>query len=654
MTERTIKSQAIWLAAGAVLLTLAGLVSAPLTVACKKDYRITVDQDNPEMGLLTAIPGGLRVPVIVWNQIQIDERKNAGKQYDAVQRAELICRLMPYFPSIWTFYANDMIWNRSVQTRTPDERWMWIANGIRLLRDEAMPRNPRAVLLFKELSWAYCQKIGGSSDDMHYFYKQRLAKEMQDLLGSPPSGSTADVIAAFGPVAQAQIDRNLPGSDRQIIQEKPLKELLKDPAAAQYVSLLAGQNIALGRPFLNAYNRFTLDEPVAATRYLPAEPKTDRDKKLSELVNSPEHARARAKILAFLRAQMLWNVYKMDPAVMFDLMKKHNAPFDWRNAFSHGFYWAYLGNQIIGESNIAGLSDSMQMNLLNNERHQLSSIRELTWEGRMTYRENPRSANYPDIWFNVDVRYVQPAHDLHVYFNTLQARATKVQLDQAQIADGHANYLTTAVELLVALNKAPEAQKYYDYLRETYKRAGGCWDEKDARDFVIYRLVNNFEMYDSFAKMEIEASLMTALVALARGDSQSYGSMYYFAQRVQQTWNKKSADRMKFPPLELIGGAMLTGLVMQPYVFGYEISLPNRSAMYRSAPLGMQLRAYLEIGHARSPMPRLCKAEGIDFAKAFPVPEGFGEYQEKMNRLIQQQKPADKDARQYEFKKPGD
>ena len=119
--------------------------------------------------------------------IRADQYKEQARYYDAMNLATWICHLQPHFPSVWEFAAWNMSWNISVTTYTAEERWNWVYNGVKLLRDEGIPFNPRAINLYKQLAWTFNNKMGEVTDDFHYSYKCYWAWRMHLLLGAPAS-----------------------------------------------------------------------------------------------------------------------------------------------------------------------------------------------------------------------------------------------------------------------------------------------------------------------------------------------------------------------------------------------------------------------------------------------------------------------------------
>ncbi len=118
--------------------------------------------------------------------IRADSLKNQGRYFDAYQLHKWICALQPHFPSVWEYCSWNMAWNISVTTFTPEERWNWVYNGVKLLRDQGIPLNPRAVNLYKQLAWTFNNKMSEPTDDQHYAYKCNWAWRMHLLLGPPP------------------------------------------------------------------------------------------------------------------------------------------------------------------------------------------------------------------------------------------------------------------------------------------------------------------------------------------------------------------------------------------------------------------------------------------------------------------------------------
>lgn len=139
----------------------------------------------PEYAFAIQAFGAFRGLIVDIAFIRAEKYKEDARYFDAMQLADWICKLQPYFPTVWEFHAWNMSWNISVTTHTPEERWNWVYNGVQLLRDEGIPYNPRAINLYKQLAWTYNNKMGEITDQMHYAYKCNWAWRMHLLLGPP-------------------------------------------------------------------------------------------------------------------------------------------------------------------------------------------------------------------------------------------------------------------------------------------------------------------------------------------------------------------------------------------------------------------------------------------------------------------------------------
>ena len=140
--------------------------------------------------------------------IHAEDAKQAGRYYDAMQMADWICKLQPRFPSVWEFQSWNMAWNISVTTHTPQERWNWVYNGAKLIRDEGLKYNPHAVNLYRQLAWIFNNKMSETTDEYHMTYKRQWAWRMHLVLGSPP-----DPLADYRPGERVELLERGVGQD---------------------------------------------------------------------------------------------------------------------------------------------------------------------------------------------------------------------------------------------------------------------------------------------------------------------------------------------------------------------------------------------------------------------------------------------------------
>ena len=174
----------------------------------------------PQYAFAVQAFGAFRSLIVNIAFIRAETLKEDGRYYDAMQLASWICQLQPRFPSVWDFHAWNMAWNISVTTFTAEERWNWVYNGVKLLRDQGIPLNPRAVNLYKELAWIFNNKMGETMDDFHWEYKCDWAWRMHLLLGARPLALQAETLLAGPQPALIDVtDDPLTEVARRIAQE---------------------------------------------------------------------------------------------------------------------------------------------------------------------------------------------------------------------------------------------------------------------------------------------------------------------------------------------------------------------------------------------------------------------------------------------------
>ena len=579
-----------------------------------------------------------RALIVNYLWIRAERLKEEGKFYDAYQQAELICKLQRHYPGVWSYQSHNMAFNISAETHTPEERWRWVYNGARLLRDQGIPYNPRSIALYKDLGWIFLFKIGNYLDDMHWVYKRQWAVRMQDLLGAPPQGTTRDVIDAFAPLAdESLLDKNPARQGAGAVQADKLAEMLKEPPVKDYAGELAAAGLDVNKQpqdLLAWYNLWSLAPDVSAVRIGPPRPETTQDVVRYRLMNAPDYTQPRTRLLALVRAQILWNVYRMDPAFMLELMKEY-GPLDWRLPQPHGLYWVLLGRKICKEQN---LDDS---DVLNTQRNAFNCLKELTWRGRLTMidtrpRRDSRDAitlepvrvesqmQLPNVLLYqlADLRYVEPLHQAYLKNIARQVTDSKTRFEANQFRDGHINYLAGAIKGLYASHRRGEAQKYYDYIRQNYKPPGATWQYRDVGEYVISELRADNQPIRDLAESQVGLSMMAGYVALAVGDRATAGESLEFARKAYYAYQEGRQERLRLPPLQAYSVRIAIELMLNPRALGYNLPMTDRAELYRELDDETKKLIYPQV---RQYLRQACKAADLDFDKTFPAPPGFKE-----------------------------
>ena len=181
-------SWVILLVVAAACLWAAGRLNRPLLErrASREHARLEQLRDAPPLVVFTTVAlGGFRglIADLLW--VRAMDLQDEGKYFEIAQLADWITKLEPHFTQVWAFHAWNMAYNISIFFPEPADRWRWVENGIRLLRDEGIRYNPADPMLYRELGWLYYHKIGGPWDSAHLYYRRQLADQVEDAMGGP-------------------------------------------------------------------------------------------------------------------------------------------------------------------------------------------------------------------------------------------------------------------------------------------------------------------------------------------------------------------------------------------------------------------------------------------------------------------------------------
>ena len=659
--------QVVWLVIAAILFGGASLVHQPLD-RLSRQYELVPAGNaalarHPELALLGVAPGGLRALIINYFWMRSQTLHREGRHFDAMQLSELICTLQPRFPGVWQFQSWQLAWNISATAHTPQERWHWVRRGIELLRDKGIAMNPNSLLLYKQLSWTFISKMGDNTDDMHWYYKRKWAQDMQHLLGAQAFATTEEILAAFKPIADAPIDKDLYRPRNTAIQDDQRQQLLQaNPDIAAMARDLLDAGVKIDAGLLEAYNFCTLSETVDITRLEsvddrnqrlrnaaksikdPAErarqlEELDRRAKWAKVINDPAHGKALDKALAFVRAQMLWNVHKMDPAYMYEMMRRL-GPIDWRLVGSHGLYWSMYGVEHCKDV------PREHIDWLNTDRTLLTCLKNLTWEGKLDYFASRRDLGteepIPTIRFRSDWRFIEATHQEYLRLGIEHAGLRKEKFEENPLDTGHIHFLDNAIGALYIRGRRAEAQKYFDWVREHYKKADDkLWDADNLDDFVTASLIDQENLIPRVATAQLTSSLQMAMVWLARGDNDAFKGNVDYAQRLHNAYHNDEAARSRrlaLPPLEAIAANILGELLVRPKLLDFELSLPQRSVMYAALEKRWPRVVAAVYDLVRRPLLGQCQGEDLDFNKLFPPPRALDEIRRRrMDRQRRQQ-----------------
>ena len=328
--------------------------------------------------------GALRGLLVDYLWIKIQQMQRDGLYFEVMADAELITKLQPRFPQVWVFHAHNMAYNISVATHTIEERWEWVNEGIRLLREKGLRANPDDMVLHKELAFFFMHKLNGNSDDAHLYYKRKLAERWHNILGEPPD-SWNDRTLWMKEIADAP--RTTQDAIRQLPILGELIEQLNKSSMDYEESSLTAERLLAQIAQLESIKQHSL---VASETGLEESLRSQSPyfNQLDLLYNDPKYTRAWKLLLATYRKQVLKDEYNMNPQLMYEYTKI-GGPLDWRHPQTHAFYWARRGAEV-GKGRF---KTEDVYKILNTDRVQLQALQALARTGRISY--DPFSKEVP-------------------------------------------------------------------------------------------------------------------------------------------------------------------------------------------------------------------------------------------------------------------
>jgi hypothetical protein len=626
-------------AVGAVLL--AGTLIKPLQ-AERSDLQIQFNPDifrqvPPDIAMLSTTLGPLRGLWIYALWIQADKLKEERRFYDALQRAQWICKLQPRFPEVWEFQSWNMAYNISVTRHTSEERWQWVRNALMLLMQQGIPLNPYSERLYKQTAWIFFHKLGDVQDDMHWVYKKQWAMEMERLFGPPEYGLTGEQI----------IDRF-----RDIAEAPPSVAVLRrqNHDVAVLLDALADLGFTPDQEFLSAYHDALIRKTAVYIASRPDSVMSEQDAALLELMGAEPNRKSADALLACVRRSVLTDVYHMDPEWMLSLMERY-GPLDWRVVYAHTLYWATKG----GQMRRAPLSDpSTEMQ---RDRIILFGLKGMFAAGRIMFTpdlDNPANSFFAQF---TDVRYAEPLHEEYVRYGHKHDPRAAEGTGGYYMATGHVNAVHEAIRTLFVRGSAfPEdmarAQKLYKYLRDHYRQPDGSpkpeylntladWVEIDMRG-MAERSRTSRELLSSFFDAE--------LLALSLGKYREAEAYLNWAKRVYDIYMRDKADsptdRMAMYPFDELHRQAIARF----FIYA-QVPIPYKTRVWDLLSLELRRSVYdLSIPALQAQ----CQAAGYDLAKAFPEPPDMEAYRKAHPELdkklyIPEPEPVDPNAPPLEY-----
>ncbi|HRX85289.1 MAG TPA: hypothetical protein P5572_09755 [Phycisphaerae bacterium] len=606
--------------AGSIVLAVALIAGAAMLVPTLNDIRkraqITLDPATvkslpPDVALMTKL-GTLRALAIDVAFQRMEELKQENRFYELMQLSDWLCKLAPRYPSVWSYAAWNMAYNISVCQYTPEARWLWVENGIKCLRDQGIPYNPRSVTLYKELAWIYFHKIGDKLDDEHRAYKTELAVDMQIVFGDPPVGKTPrETVEAFRTIVEAPRNWQVP---EELLALRPQWQALYADLQSvdlhldkAFLRFLAIESARASRPDIRV---------AAAVEEEPTPQEKLRAQRLA-VINNGKYAAELPELVAAVRSHVIRTELHMDLDWMLKLMEDppwvtdevraewHErygpdadlCPVDWRTAWAQTLYWGTYGDHVtLGKINI-NAADSM-----NTVRLIFFALESMARSGIWIIEPNYEHPNHSFYQALPDNRFIKHMQQAYLYYGKLQFGTDPRFVEGTSGPNyfgGQRNFLIDSIQQLYLAGgkeNLEEAKDYFFYLKK-YDR------ELDAKHSVKRKYLGTFEdfVFDGMledldtevrAQMFIAELLHRSLKDAGNGDAEA--SVRHFNE-AKRWWNyymrdKKDLDRnsrRKLQPIGIIRRDVAfqymvtpTNSPRQKWLVWQALDLPTRQSIY--------------------------------------------------------------------------
>jgi len=564
----------------------------------------------PQVALTTAALGSFRGLAVDFLWARADHLQSEGEFFEAQTLSQWITTLQPRFQKVWAFQAWNLAYNIAAASQQPLERWSWVRRGIGLLRDRGIPLNPRAPNLYMELGWIYHNKIAAKSDKEHWFFKARIAREMQEFLGNMTTGLTTEQSLALvrriadAPATLEELERRTPGV-RKVV------ELLAAHGAKPDEAFMR----VLGRALMLASS---LDAKLLGKAVLPDD---ENAKLLAAIKGDPEIAGVLFdSLVPHLQRRILEDRYRMEPARMLALMERY-GPLDWRHAESHGIYWSERGIEI-GRT-LGRRKDTNELLIIRSRLHMLG---ELMKTGRVDYDPvTDRVDLLPDPRFVASYeRSMAEAIDLITSAEGVSAGGFGLA-DEDDLANGYETFLNLAVILEYLYGDRADAERHFLELRSLAEKAGRADDPlyvDTLESFVAIRIAEVMAIDVSNLRQFIDAMIRRAIFeGLSKGNLEVFNRYIRIAHGVYDRRYSVTAPGKKFV-LEEAQLLPFPKLVENSFAAVLrQASLPAlvRARVWAWAPETLRDSTYDGLADT---LRESATAAGLDPDRAFPPPAG--------------------------------
>ncbi len=696
-----------WIQLAATLLALALLGVAGRFVAPINAGRAELNmmgsrtpQENvpPEYAFAIQAFGAFRGLITNIAFIRAEKYKEQGRYYDAYQLASWICKLQPRFPAVWEFQSWNMAWNISVTTYTPEERWHWVYNGVKLIRDEGLKWNPRAVNLYKQLAWIFINKMGEMIDDFNMYYKRQWAWRMHLVLGPPPDplGTRAEKIQfkplELEPGKDTLADALLAEAERKLKEhdaEEKIDDLIREiHQTEQRATLPPPKQFLIATNACYRWIKRIADAPESLRELYEKHPETRRMvrelRKLGifirdETLNEDTYWNEKGLAFTFFYP---YRMLKDPPSFLSQILKSPDSDLDPETLRRLDEILGVSRDDPDGQALVRFLQKKILREVYKLDPQHMAELtarfgpidwrgvdaQGLYWvnEGLIAGKESIHSF-YSDkintarmIFFalrnmfnrnrivfepytkNANLAYINFSPDLNFIEPMHRAFLTYGKMldpGGTLFRTGHVNFLAEAIRLLYFAGRKDEARYYYEILRDLYgAQPDGSPNPRYAKSldrFVMDTFRENLDTYRD-ARLALNGVIFTAVGALASGDLPRYNELMTFAYRLHHDYNqrRKNSPKMLLPDFKSVVADVLLQWFRTPATSPTTTVIKAR-LWTRYLPTDLKLPIYDEL---KDLFAAECEKAGFELAKAFPPPEGIEQWRKQHPRRGPKQK----------------
>ena len=451
---------------------------------------------------------------ILW--LRSETLKSKKNYFEMVQLARWITDLQPNYSAGTAYLAWNLAYNISVTSSSKEDRWYWVNEGVKLIRDKAMLYNPDDPMIYRELAWIFLHKMGNLMDDANLYYKNQMAIEMTNILAS----TTPDwEKLAAAPADKEELMKLYP-EDHPLwkkIADAGIKEKDKDIYESLYDAFRAGNP--------------TGDDKVEVIAGLP------------DVLRLHLTAEEFANLDSYFRGQLLRLRLKLDPRRMVE-MDKIYGKMDWRVPESQGVYWATIG---------------LEKSLANGKKPDINCLRHIS-HGLQAGFKSGRILE-----FDMGGRYIQMVPN----FNLVDSAYEWFGKGEDEFSDsgagssfrsGKINFLKDSIPLIYLNVSISKAQELFDKLQQI----DGPQKGGDLSGFVLTNLTEDIRDADlKKASAVISGYIYRANLDMLYGNEKEAATYADTARQLHVFYSNQNKDieRNTLPPFQIMVKGILQNML---------------------------------------------------------------------------------------------